>query len=182
MGRTASGKDAIVNKLCERTGLKQLISYTTRERRVQEGDTHIFATEADYEQARSENKIAAFTQIGSYLYWCTIDQLYEADCYVIDYEGLKRLRELNLPNLKLITVFVNVPDNIREQRAINKRKDDIAKFRKRNWDEREQFREMVRNLDFDYSVSNIELPKAYTIVRYIATVEGVYKNKEDTAE
>ena len=82
MGRTASGKDAIVNKLCERTGLKQLISYTTRERRVQEGDTHIFATEEDYEQARSENKIAAFTQIGSYLYWCTIDQLYEADCYV----------------------------------------------------------------------------------------------------
>jgi guanylate kinase len=36
MGRTASGKDTLASKLCERTGLRQVISYTTRERRTNE--------------------------------------------------------------------------------------------------------------------------------------------------
>ena len=48
LGKTASGKDLLVNKLCERSGLKQLISYTTRERRVDEGDTHIFISDEEY--------------------------------------------------------------------------------------------------------------------------------------
>ena len=183
LGKSASGKDFLSNKLCERTGLKQLISYTTTERRVNEGETHIFATEKDYEQMRSEGKIAAFTQIGAYKYWATIDQLYESDLYIIDYLGFKRLRELNLPNLRLVSVFINVPDDIREYRALNIRKDDKIKFRIRCRAENEQFREMLRDADFDYAVSNIDASKAYSCLRWISQVEGVWKNhKEDTTE
>ena len=183
LGKTASGKDFLTNKLCERTGLKQLISYTTRERRVNEGETHIFSNAADYEQMQAEGRIAAFTQIGQYKYWATIDQLYESDCYIIDYLGLKKLRELNLPNLRLVTVFINTPDNIREERALNKRKDDKAKFRARSFAEREQFREMQKNADFDYAISNLEWPKAYSCLRHISDIESVWKNHlEDTTE
>ena len=183
LGKSASGKDFLTNKLCERTGLKQLISYTTRERRVNEGETHIFATEEDYEQMKSESKIAAFTQIGPYKYWSTTDQLYTTDCYIIDYLGLKKLRELNLPNLRLVSVYVNVPDSVREDRAINQRKDDKAKFRARSFAEREQFREMLKNADFDYSVNNIEWPKAYSVLRHISDIEGIWKNHlEEKAE
>lgn len=179
LGKTASGKDFLTNKLCERTGMKQLISYTTRERRVNEGDTHIFITDAKYQQLEDEGRIAAFTQIGPYKYCCTIEQLYESDVYVIDYLGLKHLRELNLPNLRLVTVFINVPDNIREDRALNKRRDDRMKFRSRSFAEREQFREMQKNADFDYSVLNIDSAKAYSVLRWIATVEGVWKNIQE---
>lgn len=182
LGKTASGKDFLVNKLCERTGLKQLISYTTRERRVNEGDTHIFITNEEYQKLWETNKIAAFTEIGPYKYCCTVDQLYEVDIYVIDYLGLQHLRELNLPNLRLVTVFINVPDDIREHRALNLRQDDKVKFRTRSFAEREQFREMLKNADFDYSVNNIEWPKAYSVLRWIATVEGVYKNQEETTK
>ena len=176
LGKTSCGKDSLVNKLCERTGLKKLISYTTRERRVNEGDTHIFATEEDYQRMQSEEEIAAFTQIGEYKYWATIDQLYDANIYIIDYIGYKKLQELNLPNLRLVSVFINVPDEVREDRALNIRKDDKTKFRIRNFAEREQFREMAKNLDFDYSVSNLDFAKAYSIVRWIATIEGIFKN------
>lgn len=176
LGKSASGKDCLVNKLCERTGLKQLISYTTRERRVNEGETHIFATEEDYERMQAEGNIAAFTQIGQYKYWATIDQLYEADCYIIDYAGLKKLRELNLPNLRFVTVFINVPDEIREERALKKRGDDKSKFKARSFAERDQFREMLKNADFDYAVSNIDVFKAYSVLRWISQVEGVWKN------
>lgn len=176
LGKTASGKDFLVTQLCMRKGLKQLISYTTRERRVDEGDTHIFISDEDYKTLEASGQIAAFTKIGAYRYCCTIDQLYDSDLYVVDYYGLQRLRELNLPNLRLVTVFINTPDDIREHRALQKRKDDKTKFRARSLAERDQFREMLRKADFDYSVSNLDWTKAYSVLHWIATVEGVYKN------
>ena len=161
--------------------LKQVISFTTRPRRDNEGDTHIFVGEEDFEQMQNNGVIAAFTQIGQYKYWTTTNQLEDADVYIIDYLGLKTLRKLNLPNIRLVSVFINVPDDIREKRALNQRKDDKDKFRSRNLAEREQFREMAKNLDFDYSISNLDFPKAYSVLKWIADVEEVWKNHmEDT--
>lgn len=183
VGRTASGKDSLVGKLCERTNLKAITSYTTRPRRENEGNTHVFTTEDVYEQMQTEGKVAAYTQISGYHYWTTIDQLYENDIYIIDYKGIKTLRELNLPNIRFVTVFVNTPDKIREERALQKRKDDKFVFRKRSLDEAAQFREMLKNTDFDYSVPNIELPKAYSVLRFISDIEGCWKNhKGDTTK
>ena len=179
LGKTASGKDFLVNKLCERTGLKQLISYATRERRVGEGDTHIFIDDEQYQELQDSGRVAAFTTIGQYHYCCTIDQLYEADAYVVDYKGLKHLRELNLPGLRFVTVFINTPDHIREDRALNQRKDDKIKFRLRSRAEQDQFRDMLRNADFDYSISNIEWPKAYSVLRHISNIEGIWKNNKE---
>lgn len=179
MGRSASGKDTLVQKLCERTGLKQIISYTTRERRNNEGETHIFISDEEYQELESSGQIAAFTQIGQHKYCCTINQLYNNDIYVIDPVGVQHLRELNLPNLRLVTVFVNVPDDVREERALNKRGDDKIKWRIRNRNEAEQFRQMLRDADFDYAVSNLNLPRAYSVLRWIATVEDVIKNDKE---
>lgn len=176
MGRTASGKDTLAHKLCERAGLRQIISYTTRERRENEGDTHIFISNTDYQSIENSGQIAAFTQIGPYKYCCTIDQLYENDIYVVDPIGIQHLRELNLPNLRLVTIYINVPDNVRKERAINSRGDNRLTFAKRDMSERDQFRTMLRNADFDYAVSNIEWPKAYSCLRHIADIEGVWKN------
>ena len=176
LGRTAAGKDHLVQKLCERTGLKQLISYTTRDRRHNEGDTHRFVSEEDYRNMLSNNQVAVDTNIAGNYYWSIIPQLYEADVYIIDYIGYKKLKTLNLPNLRLVSVYINVPDEIRKERALNHRKDDKHKFMKRDFDERLQFREMLKNADFDYSISNIEWPKAYSILRHISDIEGVWKN------
>ena len=183
MGRSASGKDTLANMLCERVGLKQVISYTTRERRVNEGETHIFISDDEYQKLETSGQIAAFTHIGQHKYCCTVNQLYDNDIYVIDPVGVKNLRELNLPNLRLVTVFVNAPDSVREERALNKRGDDKIKWRVRNHNESEQFRQMLRDADFDYAVQNLNLPRAYSVLRWIATVEDVIKNnKENTTE
>lgn len=176
MGRTASGKDTLANRLCERTGMHQVISYTTRERRVNEGETHIFISDEEYQALESSGRIAAFTQIGPYKYCCTIDQLYENDIYVIDPIGVQHLRELNLPNLRLVTVYVNTPNDIRKERALSKRGDDRLTFMKRDIAERDQFRTMLRNAEFDYAISNIDVAKAYSVLRWISQVEGAWKN------
>ena len=183
MGRTACGKDSLVNKLCERTTLTAITSYTTRPRRENEGDTHIFTTTDVYEQMQSEGRVAAYTEIAGNMYWTTIDQLYENDVYIIDPIGVQTLRQLNLPNLRLVTVFIHTPDALREDRALNQRKDDKIKFRTRDIAERGQFREMLKNADFDYAISNVNFAKAYSVLRWISEVERVRKNhKEDDAK
>ena len=176
MGKTASGKDTLANKLCERTGLRQIISYTTRERRINEGETHIFISDEEYQSLEDSGQIAAFTQIGPYKYCCTIDQLYNNDIYVIDPVGVQHLRELNLPNLRLVTVYINTPDDIRKERALGKRGDDRLTFMKRDMAERERFRSMLRNADFDYAISNIDVAKAYSVLHWISQIEGCWKN------
>lgn len=179
VGRTACGKDSLVNKLCERTRLTAITSYTTRPRRENEGETHIFATEDEYEQMQSDGVVAAYTNIAGYHYWTTINQLYENDVYIIDHKGIQTLRELNLPGIRFITVFINTPDAVREERALNNRKDDKFVFRKRNLAEAAQFRDMLKNADFDYAISNIDFAKAYSVLRWVSEVEGVWKNNQE---
>lgn len=181
IGKTASGKDTLANRLCERAGLRQIISYTTRPRRTDEGDTHVFISDEEYQQLEDSGQIAAFTQIGPYRYCCTIHQLYENDVYVIDPVGVQHLRDLCLPNLRLVTVYINTPDDIRKERALTRRGDDRLVFMRRENAERNQFREMLRTADFDYSVSNIEWPKAYSVLRHISDIEGVWKNRQEDA-
>lgn len=176
MGRTSCGKDTLVQKLCERTGMTSITSYTTRPRRVNEGNTHIFSTREAYEQMKVDGNVAAYTEIAGNIYWTTIDQLYEHSVYIIDPKGVETLRRLDLPNLRLVTVYINTPDNIRKDRAINQRGDDRLVFMKRDMAERDQFRTMLRNADFDYAISNIDSAKAYSVLRWISMVEGVWKN------
>ena len=182
LGRTSCGKDTLVGKLCERTGLTAITSYTTRPRRINEGDTHIFSSREVYEQMQAEGNVAAYTEIAGNIYWTTIDQLFEHSVYIIDPNGVETLRQLNLPNLRLVTVYINTPDSVRKERALNKRGDDRLTFMKRDMAEKDQFRAMLRNADFDYAISNIDVAKAYSVLRWIATVESAWKNnlREET--
>jgi guanylate kinase len=123
-----------------------------------------------------DGNIAAYTEIAGNIYWTTIEQLYEHSVYIIDYKGIETLRQLNLPNLRLVTIFINTPDDVRKERALNKRGDDRLTFMKRDMAERDQFRAMLRNADFDYAISNIDVAKAYSCLRWISQIEGCWKN------
>jgi guanylate kinase len=131
---------------------------------------------------QTKGNVAAYTEIAGNIYWTTIDQLYEHSVYIIDPHGVETLRQLNLPNLRIVTIYINTPDDVRKDRALNKRGDDRLAFMKRDVAERDQFRAMLRNADFDYAISNIDVAKAYSVLRWISTVEGAWKNKEDTTE
>lgn len=172
LGRSSSGKDSLVNKLCEKTGAKKLISYTTRPRRDGEEDSHIFLTEEEYEKMLADGQVAVDTNINGNYYWSTIKQLYEADVYIVDYTGWKKLKELNLPGIRLVSVFINTPDEIRKERALNKRGDDKKTFASRNFSEKRQFEEMLKKGDFDYSLRNIKFPESFSVFKWIYTAEG----------
>ena len=182
MAESAAGKDRLVSEICNRNNYTQLISYTTRPRRVNEGDTHIFVDEDSYQHMKANNDIAAYTYINGNHYWSTVDQLYQCDFYVIDPLGVESLKALNLPNLRIVTVYINVPEEIRKERA-KLRGDDMIVYRSRCISEREQFRNMKKNMDVEWVISNVDFAEAYSMLKWLANVKGVWKNHmEDSTE
>lgn len=171
VGKSSSGKDSLVNKLCNEHGYRQLKSYATRPRRKDEGDTHTFITKN--EVAQYQNQMIAYTQIGDAIYFATKDKLMKSDLYCIDYRGIEYMHSLSLDlsDVRFVTIYIHVPDDIREERAINGRKDDALTFYKRCFNENEQFSEMIMRDDFDYAISNIDFNKAYKIFETIIEEE-----------
>lgn len=185
VGQTASGKDSLVNGMCHiekpptknafgdfcwQGNYKQLISYATRPRRENEGDTHIFIQPNEVEQYKDQ--IVAYTKIGDYEYFATKDQLKECDFYIIDYLGIKNLRSQNLDDeFRFVTIYINTPDKVREERALKGRKDNAEAFYTRNAKEASQFDDMKRMADFDYAISNIDFNKAFAIFKHIVETE-----------
>lgn len=88
-GKSASGKTTIANML-ESDGYAQVQSYTTRAPRY-EGETgHTFITEEDYSKL---DNIVASTLYNGYHYCTTLEQIQNADIYVIDVPGIETLLE-----------------------------------------------------------------------------------------
>lgn len=169
-GETASGKDTLTHKLCQELGLSQVISYATRPRRNGEGDTHVFVDDATYEQMRADKNIAAYTKIGDYHYWSTIDQLYTNDIYIIDPNGIRSIEVLGISDLDLCTIYINTPLEVRLDRALA-RGDDMDVLVKRINSETTQFIKFKAHAGFDYSVSNLNSDKAFEVLKKIIEVE-----------
>lgn len=178
VGESGSGKDTLVSKICKDNNLTQILSYTTRPRRENEEDTHIFISSADV--AKYKNEMVAYTQIGEYEYFATLSQLKESDFYIIDYEGIKYMHSLNLDmsDIRFVTIFIHTPREIREKRTLTTRKDNATVFYKRCFNEEIQFKEMLIKEDFDYSILNIDLDKSYKIFKYIVETEREGNNND----
>ena len=170
MGESGAGKDTLTKCLCDELGLKQIISYTTRPPRDGEVGTHIFVDDSVYEEMRAENNVAAYTNINSYHYWSTMDQLYENDVYIIDSLGVQTLEDLGLTDIDLCSIYINVPFEVRLNRALI-RGDDIEVFASRTASETEQFVRMKGHGGFDWSVSNLNADKAFEVLKKIIEVE-----------
>jgi guanylate kinase len=56
VGKTGSGKSSLIKKLCERTNLKDLCSYTTRAKRSELDNDHIFVDVEEYLRANKNAK------------------------------------------------------------------------------------------------------------------------------
>ena len=167
-GESSSGKDSLATML-KHDGYKVLKSYTTRPKRINESNTHIFIKPEDVVQYK--NDMIAYTKIGTYEYFATKQQLIDSDIYIIDPKGIEYLKS-KIKNIKFITIFINVPEEERKKRALYIRKDDPEAVEKRFEAERKQFDNFKLNAGFDYSICNYDLNKAYKILKFIIETES----------
>lgn len=174
-GKTCSGKSTLAKMLCERVGLIALQSYTTRPQRSESDNDHIFTTVEQYLKAKEDGEVAIDGNIAGNYYYATIDQLYSSDVYTINPEAIDRLLAMDLPDIRFVVVYVSCPDDIREARALE-RGDDRGKYRARNFAEKLEFKKFVQEEKWDYAIRNESIAKSYSVLRWIATVEGVFTN------
>lgn len=171
IGRSGSGKDTLVNYMCQKYGLKKLKSYTTRPPRQNEEDTHIFISPEDVEKYRDD--IIAYTKIGEFEYFATKSQLKDINFYIIDPKGIQDLE--NIPNLKeefnFIKLFIYLPEKERKKR-IALRGDSEEAFLKRQEGEKQQFDNFELQTDlFDYAICNMDLIEAQKELEHIVQFE-----------
>ena len=140
MGKSASGKDTIYNRLLamEKLHLRRVVPYTTRPMRSGEidGQTYFFCTEqqvAEFEEAGKIIELRAYhTVYGIWKYFTADDGqicLAESDYLMIGtLEAYEQIRDY-FGTDKVCPVYVEVDDGLRLQRALDReRAQDQPKY------------------------------------------------------
>lgn len=107
VGRSGTGKSTLEKLLCDNYNAKIIRSYTTRPKRNDSEDNHIFISPSEVE--KYPNKIAT-TTINNNFYFATKEQLDESQIYVIDPNGLYKLTT-NFPNLSFNLIYLKLDKN-----------------------------------------------------------------------
>lgn len=149
---SGSGKDYIVDKICNNLGKARVISRTTRPKR-NENDLHIFV---DEETAVKEFPFSvARTDYNGYKYYVMHQDIDEMDFYIIDVKGVKSLKQekaMGCPWLKreITTIFINSPWYVRAYN-MKKRGDSIKSIINRLKLDRVEFKNFKGDLNFKSS-------------------------------
>lgn len=153
IGRTASGKSSIAKAVCEKMGLTQVVSYTTRPMRKSEknGTDHIFISDEEVKQY--ENDIAAYTEIDGYKYFTTYDVIDKSDIYVIDPIGVDNLKIKCGDRYEFVEIYIRTPQDLSETRA-RLRGDKLKDFKQRWVAENQQFTDYENRHTFAWHLRN----------------------------
>ena len=127
IGRTATGKDTLAAEMAK-LGLSFVKSYTTRPKRSEDEDTHIFVS--DVEADALWDDAAATTVINNLRYFATKTQVEENDAYIIDPRGMYELLG-NMPETDFAIVYLKADKSESRKRALDRvsdeRREDEAK-------------------------------------------------------
>lgn len=178
VGKSGSGKNTVQDYLVKKYGLKPLLSYTTRDRRFPEENTHMFITLQEYEGFKQTDFIAYTFYNGNH-YFATKKQFEEADIYIIDLDGVEYISKLNLElETPYVVIYLDVPEEIRRQR-MESRNDDATAIEERLRYDEDAFREVNRWCN--YSIQNLDSEEtAKSIAKMVGVVR--YDHSELDAE
>lgn len=129
VGRTASGKDTLREALERKYGWKFVKSYTTRKKRFEDEDTHLFVSQQQADNVK--NKVAVtFVNNGSGWdeYFATEEQVQEADAYIVDPVGMYLLCA-SMPYEHFVVVYVKPVSTYLQFRHAIKRFDGFHPYK-----------------------------------------------------
>lgn len=174
VGRSSSGKTAIVREVCKQLNLTQVKSYTTRPPREKEVkypelSDHYFIDESEVEKYRDD--IVAYTEIKGNKYFTTKNILDSSDLYVIDPNGIDYLKRECGNEYNFIVVYVRVTAKIGLLRAKD-RGDDLDVYKERIKAEDEQFSQFEKNMLWDYHILNND-----SFERAVETMKKIIKKE-----
>lgn len=144
VGASGSGKDYIVDKLCNRLEMTRVDSRTTRKSRGA-GDKHLFVSE---EQADAEFDLAiAKTIFDRHRYYVLKEDLAGKDLYIIDPRGVESMRDSGIPH---ITIYIKSPWYMRAYN-MRKRGDKIKNIIRRLINDAREFKGFSGDVNLGHS-------------------------------
>ena len=152
VGKSASGKTTLEKYISDNFRYEKIVSHTTRPKRESETDgvEHYFIDNFTASRMLATiDGIAAYTKIGNYRYFSTIEEVMHSDIYIIDPNGLKNLY-LGNNAIKIIPIYITCNIDVAYKRAV-KRGDDIEAFEARVIAESKQFADYK---DYAYKIEN----------------------------
>lgn len=117
VGESGSGKDTIADILKLDYGLKSIKSYTTRPKRYNGENTHIFVDDKAFSELKD---VVAYTEFNGYKYCATAEQIENNDIYIIDPDGIKYFREHYKGDKDVIAIYIKVKPWTRFWRMIHR--------------------------------------------------------------
>ena len=177
VGKSGTGKDTVVNRLCKDYGYKRVVSCTTRKPRIDPNDvsSHFFTTVEDYHKAKISGSVVAETNIEGNCYWVTKDQVDMADLYIVDPKGLRELRQL-YNGKPIVGIWIGADEDVRRER-MKRRGDSNEAIEKRIKADNDVFGDINKG-EFDLFVSNNQDGNLKELCKQIhEQITGIEKTK-----
>ena len=177
---SGSGKTTIVNRLLEKTsGLRRLVSYTTRSQRPGEksNEDYIFVSGEEFKDRIDKGDFLEWEEVFGNLYGSSEEQLEAAiganeDIILsIDVKGARQVRKKHPES---VSIFIMPPSADELAARLKKRNTDMESAMSVRLKESE--REMAAADEYDYLIVNKDLDKAVEELRSI--IETERKNRE----
>lgn len=166
IGNSGSGKTTIADALQREYNLSVLKSYTTRPKRKETDNDHIYIDEEEY--FALQHKVATRKAKDGY-YCATKEQINNNDIYVIDFGGYFELKKKydGRKNIKAIYIHVSPETSIERMRLRGDNADSIINRVKR--DVMDNTAENINKVD--YVASGNEILTYVNVYDYIAECE-----------
>ena len=138
VGHSASGKTEIANELKRDYDMKKIITYTTRQIRINEvnGVDYHFVTEEEFLSLKEKDFFVETTLFNGYYYGSSKEDVKDDAVVILDPVGLTNFMNSKLDNL--VAIFLYCDEDIRYKRMIA-RGDDLEKVKERLIHDREKF-------------------------------------------
>ena len=148
VGLSGSGKTTEVDILKKKYGYTDIASYTTRPKRHPTEKGHTFVSEETFKQLK--NQMCAYTYFNGHHYGATIEQINNADLYIIDLKGINELLQkiATVPDGKTShIIYIKIPVLIRLYRLL--KRDGVKNGLRRFLNDFKMFKG-VNSYKFDY--------------------------------
>lgn len=132
VGKSGAGKNSICDRVENRLGAKQLESYTTRRPRFTHEKGHRFVWRYELWKAEHpDEQIVAETHFAGSDYWATATQIDEANTYIVDMAGVRRLRATYRGKKEIRVIYIKVSAlerYVRMRRRGDSRRDAVKRL------------------------------------------------------
>lgn len=186
MGRTCSGKDTLVNKICEKYKyFVPIVSYTTRSKREHEteGVEHYFVTTEEFNKLREENAdnvLAYIDNLRGNQYMALGTEVDKGhNVYIIDPIAYSEMYKKFKNKFQFISIFITAPLMDRRGRALKRDGEDSKAFAIRAEKEDHIFmdKKAGKPLTYDFTIIN---SNAYVSVKdSIAGTQRTFSSLDD---